>query len=223
MKSPLSGLILLALSGAALSGCAGLRDSILGREIRLEHLAKANLGHTTRDEIAQLYGDPLEINKRWFESFESEVCFYQGEYNDPEGGGKSAYQTLALEFSKGVLTGWRLHDTATTARQDFADNDRAKLVKGVSSFRDVENVFGTPMLKALLPSTLTQPSLWLGLGWASFPLAAVPAESKEIWQYHHETLSPGGAKTAQRTLSVFFDAKGAYIGSALMQDLAIGH
>jgi len=86
----------------------------------------------------------------------------------------------------------------------------------------VESLLGTPSGKALLPSTITQASLGLALGGASFPLARIPEEAKEVWQYYSETLSPGGERTARKTLSVFFDAQGLFIGGAQMQELAMG-
>lgn len=221
MTKTLPRLALLAWAVIAMTGCASIHDAFFDREYKLENLAKANLGITKRDEIIQGFGNPSEINKRWFEFFEAEVYYYEAEYTVRSAGNTVARQILACEFNKGILRAWRLHDTAPSAQQDFEDKDRGKLVKGSSTQKEVESLFGLPMAKALLPSTITLASLGLNLGGAPYPMAKLPEEAKEVWQYHHESLTSGGEKSAQKTLSVFFDAKGVFVGSSQIQELSL--
>lgn len=202
-------------------GCSTVHEAIFGKEYSLETLATSNLGITTKDEIIQILGNPLEIEKRWFDSFDAEIYFYQGEYTKHDSNTSISTRSIACEFNKGVLTAYRLYDSSPSAQQDVDDKERSKLIKGTSTHTDVQNVFGNPMGKALLPSTITQASLAFRLGGAPFPLAKIPDETREVWQYYSETRSTGGEKTAQKTYSVYFDAKGLFIGTSQLQQLSM--
>lgn len=209
---------MVAQLGSFMVGCAEFKEAIFGRENKLAPLSTATLGSTSRDEIIQKYGSPEETDKRWFDSMESEVYFYHDQYTAKTH--QLEYQFLACEFNgKGVLTAYSFHESGDAPR-NFDENERFKLVKGKSSRHEVENLLGAPDGKALLPSTITLPAIEMKLGGAPFPLAKPPEEAKEAWQYYSQTLDDYLNKSAQKTLTVFFDAQGLYVGSSLLQELA---
>jgi len=200
-----------------LGACDTLREAVYGRENKLEPLSGAALGATSRDEVVARYGAPDEIDTRWFEAFQAEVYFYLDRYNQ---GGSLQYRFLACEFSKGVLTAYAYHDFLEDAPPGFDDKERGRLEKGESTKRDAERLLGLPQGKALLPTTIGLPALRMRLGGAPFPLAKVPPDSAEVWQYYSQNFGDSLRKNGQKTLSVFFDAQGQYLGSALLQETA---
>jgi outer membrane protein assembly factor BamE (lipoprotein component of BamABCDE complex) len=214
MKKRLALLLAAALSGFSLAGCGVLKEAVFGRENPLAPLAWATLGATPRDEIMRKFGAPEEIDKRWFEAFEADVFFYY----DVDGADPPRYQFLACEFSKGVLTAYAYHGSAESAPAAFDGRERSKLVTGQSTRQDVEKLLGAPSGKARLPTTITLPALDLRLGGAPFPLAKIPDAAQEAWQYHSQGFSDDLRKTSQQALSVFFDADGLFVGSALLQE-----
>jgi hypothetical protein len=69
-----------------------------------------------------------------------------------------------------------------------------------------------------LPTTINLPALDLRLGGAPLPLAKIPESAQEVWQYHSETFNDDLRKVSQKTLSMFFDARGLLIDSVLLQE-----
>lgn len=210
----------LALAASLLAGCGGLRevhDAFLDRASPLAPLSTANLGQTPRDEILRQLGEPDEIDARRLDSRSLEVAYYFDDYVDGEQ--QPRYKFLALEFGKGALTAYSFHDTGVPAKLGFEDADRAKLVKGKSTRREVENALGVPSAKALLPTTITLPALDARLGGAPFPLAAPPEGAKEAWQYYTEGFDEARRDASRQTLTVFFDERGVLIGDALLHEL----
>ena len=219
MKTLSKFFLLPVVLGLGLSGCSSMREAIYGRPTPLAPLTSSVLGAATRDGIVQQFGLPDEIAKRWFESFESEVYYYYD--RDGSKGPPVEYQFLACEFSKGVLTGYSYHDSDVSAQRSFDENGRFELIKGKSTRQDVERLLGMPSGRALLPTTLTLPALDLKMGGVPYPLAKVPEEAKEVWQYYSQNLDDYLHKSAQKSLSVFFDAKGLFVGSALLRELSV--
>ena len=207
--------LLPLLACLSLSACGTLREAIYGRENTLAPLAAAALGATSRDEVVRLYGAPDEVDARRFESFQAEVYFYLDRY---ETGGRWQYRFLACEFSKGVLTAYAYHEYLESGEGGFDEKERGTLDKGKSTRHDVEKRFGVPQGKALLPTTITLPALQMKLGGAPFPLAQAPEGSAEAWQYYSQNMDDDLRKSGQKTLSVFFDAQGLYLGSALTHE-----
>ncbi len=208
----------LAMAGFLMAGCAGLRDAFLDRASRLAPPQAATLGQTQRDEIIRQFGDPEEIDARRFGSLSVEVAYYRDDYVDDDN--QPQYKFLACEFGKGVLTGYSYHDSADLPRQGFDDAARAKLAKGKSTRREAETALGAPSGKALLPTTIALPALDIGIGGAPFPLAGIPEGASEVWQYYSQNFDEVARKTAQQTLSVFFDGQGVYLGDSLLHELA---
>ncbi len=221
MKNKSVCVLAMGILCLSLAGCAKLHEAVFGRENKLEPLAGAKLGYASRDEIMKRFGAPEEIDRRWFESFEAEVFFY----HEPYQGSSSQVQHrfLACEFSKGVLTAYSFRDASdsTSTQRSFEDTGYLKLVKGKSTRQEVETLLGIPGGRALLPTTITLPALDLKLGMAPFPLAKIPEDAKEVWQYHSQNFDDAQNKASQKTLTVFFDAQGLFVGSLLMQELAV--
>jgi len=210
---------LLAVAVLSLAGCATLHDAVYGRGNTLEPLATARLGATPRDEIIKRFGAPVEIDRRGFDAFEAEVFFYHEPYNGD--GNRIEHRFLACEFSKGVLTAYAFRDSGASAQRSLDGAERRKLVKGESTRQEVEALLGIPGGRALLPTTITVPALDVKLGVAPFPLAKIPDEAKEAWQYHSQDFDDVSDKPGQKTLTVFFDAKGVLVGSALLQEQVV--
>jgi len=207
----------LVLLGAclALGACSVLREAIYDRETPLAPLTAATLGATSRDDIVRQYGAPDEIDTRWFESFQAEVYVY---LDNGDRGGSAQYRFLACEFSKGVLTAYAYHERLDEDAAGFDDKARGGLEKGKSTRQDVQRQLGPPQGRALLPTTINLQALQTKLGGAPFPLSKVPEDSAEVWQYYSQNFGLGLRKSGQKTLSVFFDAHGQYLGSALLQE-----
>ncbi|MDD5034342.1 MAG: hypothetical protein PHE55_06250 [Methylococcaceae bacterium] len=208
----------MAAISLCLSGCSGTPGGLF-RHYELTRMETAILGQTPRDDIIRQFGPPLEIDKRWFDSFESEIFYY---YDGP-----SAYATLnwqpdkvlACEFSKGVLHAYVYRNLDESGGKGFDDKDRVKLVKGKTRRQEVENLFGIPDGKALLPTTMTLAALDLRLQSFSAPLASIPEGAREVWQYYRQELDDARRKISQKTLSVFFDDQGQVVASTLLQEL----
>jgi hypothetical protein len=212
------GLALLLAASLCLPACGTLREAVYGRENKLAPPASATLGATAREDIVRQYGEPDEIDARWFESFQAEVYFYL-DRNDKDGA--TQYRFLACEFSKGLLTAYAYHEYLDGDGGGFDEKARAGLEKGKSTRREAESRLGAPQGRALLPTTISLPALQMRLGGAPFPLAKLPEGSAEVWQYYSQTFGEGMRKSGQKTLSLFFDAQGLYLGSALLQETAI--
>jgi hypothetical protein len=207
----------IALACLFLAGCGSLRDAFLDRATPLAPPRGAALGQTSRDEILHQFGEPEEIDARRFGSLSAEVAYYLDEYFDDHG--QAQYRFLACEFGKGALTGYSYHDSATPADEGFDEAARAKLVKGQSTRREAESALGPPNARALLPTTINLSALELPAGGAPFPLAGIPEGAAEAWQYHSQHYDEAGRKTSQQTLTLLFDAKGVYLGDALLHEL----
>jgi hypothetical protein len=211
--------VVLLLALLSLIGCETLREAIYGRENKLAPLAWATLGTTTRDEVTRLYGAPDEIDARRLEpSWQAEVYFYLDSHDT---GNHRQYQFLACEFSHGLLNAYSYHESAEPEQAGFNETARAGLVPGQSTWQDVEKRLGIPQGKALPPTTINLPALQIKLGGVPFPLAKLPEGGVEVWQYYQENISAGQRKTAQQTLSVFFDAHGHYLASTLLLETSI--
>lgn len=218
MKNKLMGRVVVVCLGFFLVGCASLHESIFGRDIKLSPLANATLGSTPRTDIMRQFGAPSEIDRRWFESFEAEVFLYQEQYN---GNAQRIQQRiLVCEFSKGVLTAYSFRDSGEeeSPQQSY---DSLHLVKGKSTREDVQSVLGIAKAKALLPTTITLPVLDMKLGAAPLPLARLPEGVKETWQYYSQDFNDAMNKSNWKTLTLFFDGKGIYLGSFLMREQVI--
>ena len=205
----------------SLSACSTLHEAVFGRENKLAPLANASLGNTTRDDIMKQFGAPEEIDRRWFESFSAEVFFYREQYN---GNSNQVQQRfLGCEFSNGVLTAYTFRDSdeSVSMLRNFEDQSWLKLTKGKSTRQDVENLLGVARGKALLPTTITLPALDTKLGLAVFPITKIPEASTEAWQYYSQYFDEVSNKSSQKTLTLFFDAKGVYIASFLMQEQVV--
>jgi hypothetical protein len=219
MKKLLAWIMILGVVGAYLSGCATMRELIYGRPNKLAPLTSAILGSTPRDDIIREFGAPDEIDRRIVDSLDAEVFYYYD--RDERKGSPIQSQFLACEFSKGVLTAYSYNDSAESTQRSFDENERFKLIKGKSTRKDAERLLGIPMGRALLPTTITQAALDMKIGGPPFPLAKIPDESKEAWQYFSQNLDDYLHKTAQKTLIVFFDGNGVYVGSSMMQELLV--
>lgn len=214
MKKQLAILLMAALPGLSLTGCAALKEAVFGRDPPLAPLAWATLGATTRDEVMRKFGAPDEIDRRWFEAFETDVFFYYDEGN----GNPPSYQLLACEFGMGVLTAYAYQESGAASPNTLDDDRRLPLVKGQSTRQDVERLLGTPTGKAKLPTTINLPALDLRLGGAPLPLSKIPESAQEVWQYHNEDFNENLRKVSQKTLSVFFDARGLVVESVLLRE-----
>jgi hypothetical protein len=219
MKTLMARLMIGACLVAYLSGCASLRELVYGRPNALAPLTSATLGVTPRDDIIRQFGAPDEIDRRIVDSFDAEVMYYHD--RDERKGPPIQSQFLACEFSKGVLNAYSYNDSAEPAQRSVDENERFKLVKGKSTRKDAERLLGIPAGRALLPTTITQAALAMKIGGAPSPWAKVPDDAKEAWLYFSENVDDYLHKTAQKTLAVFFDANGIYLGSSLMQELLI--
>jgi hypothetical protein len=209
----------LALAGLLLSGCSTLRDAFLDRDSKLAPLESATLGHTSRDEILRQLGEPDEIDARRLDGLPAEVAFYDDSYAGDDN--RPHYRVLACEFRLGVLTGYSFHDSGESPRKSFNEADRAKLIKGKTTRLEAASALGIPNGKALVPTTITLPALDTRIGGAPFPLTQLPERTREVWQYYSQNFDQASRQSSQQTLSVFFDDKGLFIGSALLQELAI--
>lgn len=196
-----------------LTGCASLKEAVFGRETPLAPLSWAALGTTTREDILRKLGPPEEIDGRRFDALEADVFFYY----EADAGERPAYRFLACEFSKGVLAAYAYHGSDEA---EFDEGRLPQLVKGQSTRQTVESRLGAPAGKARLPTTITLPALGLRLGGAPFPLAEPPGAAAEVWQYHSHSFDQALRKTTQKTLSVFFDAGGLYVGGSLLREQA---
>jgi hypothetical protein len=49
----------------------------------------------------------------------------------------------------------------------------------------------------------------------------IPDDSKEAWQYYSQNLDDYLSKSAQKTLTIFFDGNGLLVGSSMMSELLI--
>lgn len=219
MKKFLAVLSFVAVVGMSLSGCATVRELVYGRPNKLSPPPNASLGSTPRDEIIREFGAPDEIDRRIFESFDAEVFYYYDRLDNQGPPVESRF--LACEFSKGILTAYSYHDSEVSAQHSFDENERFKLIKEKSTKKDAERLLGWPTGKALLPSTITLPALGMMPGGAPFPLAKIPDSAKEAWLYFSQNLDDYLNKSAQKTLTLFFDVNGTYLGSALMQELVL--
>ncbi len=219
MKTVSVLLIFLGILGFSVSGCTTLRDAFMDRPNKLAPLSNDILGSTPRDEIVQRFGMPDEIDRRFFESFDAEVYFYYD--RDDSKGPPIQSQFLACEFSKGILTAYSYNDSDESTQNSFDEKERSKLFKGKSTRQDAERLLGKPIGRALLPTTITVAALDMKHGGAPFPLAKIPDDAKEAWQYFSQNVDDYLHKTAQKTLTVFFDEKGVYLGSAMMQELIV--
>jgi outer membrane protein assembly factor BamE (lipoprotein component of BamABCDE complex) len=212
----------LALAAQLLAGCGtgSLRETFLGRGNELVSLDEATLGRTSRDEILQRFGAPDEIDQRWFDSRESEVFFYYDEDFDEAGdSGPPRAKLLACEFSKGLLSGYVFQVLGADPGQGFDETARAKLVKGTTTRGQVEGILGRPQGRSLLPTTLALPALDGRIGGVPAAFTGVPEGAREAWLYSAQGLDEGLRKTRQKSLIVFFDEKGIYLGNAWLQQL----
>lgn len=207
----------LALSLLLLPGCGTLRDAFLDTASPLVPPRGATLGQTSREDIVRQFGEPDEIDARRLDARALEVAYYFADDLDDDH--EPRYKLLVCEFAKGVLTGYAFHDTGVPAKLGFEEAGRAKLSKGQSTRREVENALGAPDGKAFLPTTITLPALDIRLGAAPFPLAAIPAGSKEAWQYYTEGFDETRHSASRQTLTVFFDERGIFLGDALLHEL----
>ena len=212
-------MLVVGVFGGVLSGCTTLREMIHGRPNKLGPLSSATLGSTPRDDILRAFGAPDEIDKRVFESLDAEVFFYYD--REDRSGPPIQSQYLACEFSKGVLTAYSAYDSTETIQQSFDESQRFKLVKGKSTRQDAERLLGKPTGRALLPTTITLAALDMKTSGAVFPLAKLPPDAKEAWQYFTQNLDDYLRKSAQKTLTLFFDDNGLLVGSTLLQELII--
>jgi hypothetical protein len=219
MKKLMARLMIGACLTAYLSGCASMRELVYGRPNALTPLTSATLGATPRDGIIRQFGAPDEIDRRILDSFDAEVVYYYD--RDERKGPPIQSQFLACEFSKGVLNAYSYYDSAESTQRSFDENERFKLIKGKSTRQDAERLLGIPAGRALLPTTITQAALEMKIGGPPSPWAKIPDDSKEAWLYFSQNLDDYLHKTAQKTLTVFFDANGVYRGSSLMQELII--
>ncbi|MFM8330124.1 MAG: hypothetical protein ACKN9T_00360 [Candidatus Methylumidiphilus sp.] len=204
-----------------LAGCANLREAVFGRDMDLQALHTASLGATPQAEILKVFGAPLEIDQRQLDARRLEVYYYRQSYNGPVGGRPSEYRTLACEFSSGILSGYWFEDSSDPRLGDFDEQLLPKLLKGKTTRREAAEWFGVPASKALLPTTLAQPALLMKFGGAPAALAHLPENAREVWQYYGATLNNRGEKTAQKALSLYFDAQGVFVGSAVAHELAM--
>jgi hypothetical protein len=202
-----------------LPGCSTLKDALFPRESRLAPLENAVLGQTTREDIIQRVGFPIEIDKRWFDGFETEVFFYYDESMSETAAGGIRHKFLVCEFRKGVLNGYAYHEYGSAGSQNFDQKKRSQLVEGETTRREVQALLGAPPARARLPTGFTLPALELRIAGVPFPMAQIPQGAEEIWQYYRRDLDEDLRTTGQQSLSVFFDGKGVVIGSTLLQEL----
>ena len=219
MKRLFATILIVVVFGGMLSGCTTLREMIYGRPNQLAPLSSATLGSTPRDDILRQFGAPDEIDKRVFESLDAEVFFYYD--RDDSNGPPIQSQYLACEFSKGVLTAYSAYDSTESIQHSFDESQRFKLVKGNSTRQDAERLLGKPTGRALLPTTITLAALDMKTSGAPFPLAKIPPDAKEAWQYFSQNFDDYLRKSAQKTLTLFFDDNGLFLGSSLTQELII--
>jgi hypothetical protein len=220
MKHSITKLGAVVLAGYFLAGCSAgaLKEAFLGRKNELVSLDTATLGRTSRDEILQRFGAPDEIDQRWFDTRESEVFFYIDEEDDDESGFPRV-KVLACEFSKGMLSGYAFQILGPDPAQSFDENARGKLVKGTTTRSQTEGILGRPQGRSLIPTTLALHALDGQIGGVPAPLVSLPAEAKEVWLYNAQGLDEGLRKARQKSLLVFFDDKGTYLGSTWLQQL----
>ena len=210
--------VCLLAAALCLPACGVLREAVYGREKPLAPLAGSMLGAASREDIVRLYGAPDEIDARRFESLQAEVYFY---LERRENDNRWQYRFLACEFSQNRLHAYAYHDYLGADEAGFDENGRARLVKGKTLGAEVEKWLGVPQGKALLPTTINLPALQMRLGGAPFPQAPAPEGSVEVWQYYSQNLGDDLRKSGQKTLSLFFDAQGLYLGGALLHE-AVG-
>lgn len=222
MKQSITKFSALLLAVYSLAGCStgSLREAFLGRKNDLAALDDATLGRTSRDEILQRFGAPDEMNQRWFDTRESEVFFYYDEdFGEDGGSDMPRAKILACEFSKGLLSGYVFQVLAHETTQDFDGTARNKLVKGTTTRSQAEGLLGRPQGRSLLPTTLTLPALDGQVGGVPAVLANPPDGTKEIWFYNAQGFDGSLRKTRQKSLLLFFDAKGIYLGNTWLQQL----
>ncbi len=219
MQKLSASLLCLLIIGLSLSACTTLKEFIYDRPNKLAPLSTEQLGSTPRDDIIKRFGEPDEINKRVVDSLDVEVYFYYD--RDESNGPPIQSRYLACEFAKGVLTAYSFYESAESEQKSADENERFKLIKGQSTRHEAERLLGVPYSKALLPTTITLPALNMQHRGASFPLTKIPDDAKEAWQYFFPNFDDYLHKTAQKTLTVFFDAQGVYLGSVMMQELVI--
>ncbi len=215
----LSTALLFSIIGLSLSSCTALKEIFYDRPNPLAPLSSERLGFTPRDEIIKRFGNPDEINKRVVDSFDAEVYFYYD--RDESKGPPVEAKFLACEFNKGVLNAYSFYDSSEPTQKWVDEAERFKLVKGKSTKQEAEQLLGTPTSKALLPTTITLAALAMQQSGATFPLSKIPDDSKEAWQYFSPNYDDYLHKSAQKTLTLFFDAQGIYLGSSMMQELVI--
>jgi hypothetical protein len=220
MQQAITRLAVLALAGYFLAGCStgALREAFLGRKNELGSLDNATLGRTPRDEILQRYGAPDEIDQRGFDGHEVEVFFY-GDEDVDEDSGQPRAKVLACEFARGVLTGYVFQVLGPDGGAGFDDSARGKLLTGTTTRGQVESLLGRPQGRALVPTTLTLHALGGQIGGVPAPLAGVPAGVKEVWLYQTQSLDPALGRPRQRSLIVYFDEKGVYLGTTSLRQL----
>ena len=210
------------LAGGLLTGCSNqsLREVFLVRQNELAALNTATLGRTPRDEILGRFGAPQEIDQRWFEGRESDVFFYVDEVQDEDSGLLNA-RILACEFTKGALTGYLFQELGTGVGGGYDEKARGKLVKGATTRSQVESALGQPQGRSLMPTSLNLAAAEGRIGGAPTAVDTVPAGANEVWFYVVQGYDDSLDKPKQRSLLVFFDDKGLYLGSSAFRQLVV--
>lgn len=220
MKPSRSILHVIFFAGLLLSGCGNLREAILGRQNPLAPPDNVGLGHTSQVEILQRFGNPDEINERRFDTHGAEIFYYYDQ--DESGDNREGYpelKILACEFKKGILNGYVFQKFGRSRTEDFDDSGRTKLVKGRTTRRETEEILGAPNGRSLLPTTLVLPALAAQVGGVPTVFSAIPENAREAWFYNSQSFEDGQRQPRQRSLIVFFDDKGIYLGSTGLQQL----
>ena len=207
------GLLLLT------TACADWRDRLPGRHESIRPLENAALTLTHRADIVNRFGQPDEIDRRWFEGRQTETLYYHDVYPSNRRQGQADYRYLACEFAQDALTGYVYHDSLEENARGFDEQARAKLIAGKTTQQDAVSLLGAPSGKALPLSMVNLPALDLSVAGPSHVLAAIPESTHEIWFYFSQTLDEALRSTARATLSLFFDRRGVLLGSHTLREL----
>lgn len=217
MKPAPTILYVIFLVGFLLSGCSTLREALLGRTPPLAPLDNARLGRTSREEVVSRFGAPDEINERRLDTYSTEIFYYYDQEESETG--YLQLKVLSCEFSKGSLMGYLFQKIGASHDVAFADNNRGKLVRGKTTRREAEEILGTPNGRSLVPTTLNLNSLGGQIGGIAVPVSKPPENAKEIWFYCDHSVGDEQHRPHQRSLAVFFDEAGIYLGSMELQQI----
>lgn len=173
------------------------------------------LGHTSREQVAQHFGEPSTVDTVLVEGVNTTRCAYifkDSPQDPPEpmrGFWQAPRKELVFEFRHDTLNGYLYNNSLDGSSTNFKHQLRGKILIGRANKAMVDTLLGEPAGKVRLPTTILDHEL---LGHLAH---IVPTSAYEGWCYYYDYFyfRAGLRKRFEyyKFLVVYFDASGIVI------------